>query len=517
MGLAPTLAVAFEAVSVPTLLVLSPTAAGLIAMQMTTRRASFVVSMCAALVQLALLIIGGRLVAGQSLDHFVGLQHRSWLPAWNISFDVQLDAPALWLIALTTLVTTCVSTYAWWSERERPAVFQGLLWLTAGALCGLFVARDLVLFYVFFELMLVPLLLLVGGWGGEQRIRAAMTMFIYTLLGSLPMLVAVLKVGIDANTFLLPKIASQTAAGTLVLPGWTLACFLLAFAIKSPLFPFQGWMPLTYREAPIEATAMLSALVSKAAMFGMLAVVLPLYPSQLDGSTGRLLTWAVLGSLLYASIAAFRQPDARGVVAYSSMAQMGLIFLGLSVFRGDGGGEALAGSYMQAVNHGLISAAMFLICGVVERRAGSGELSRLGGLAKGRPVLATIVLTTSMCALAVPGSNAFAGELLILAGAFRGPWAHAWLWAAIGSIAIVLAAMYVLRLLSALMHDPEHDTAEHSAEARERFGGDLRLELAFLLPLVASMLVLSAWPNMLRSGMNERPVNMVAASAEGAR
>lgn len=500
--------------SIPTLLVLIPAAGGLIAMCMLSKRAVGVVSLLTFLVQAVLIGLGIALTRGTTLAHFVNEQTQDWLPAWGISFHVRLDAASLALIALTTLVTGCAALFAWWVDRDRPAAVHGLLWFSAAAICGMFVARDLVLFYTFFELMLIPLLLYVGGWGGERRIRAALTMLIYTLVGSLPMLVGVLAVGLAGGTFNLDKLAASAQAGSLHLPTWALATFLLSFAIKAPLFPFHGWLPLAYREAPVEGTALLSGVVSKAAMFGMLLVVLPLFQQQLSGVWGDILTWMALFSLLYASLAAFRQPDARGVIAYSSMAQMGLILLGLSVYLGQGGDQGMAGAYMQTVNHGLISAAMFLIAGIVERRAGTGQLARLGGLATGRPVFATTILVVSMCALAVPGSNAFIGEFTILIGTYRGDSGAAWLWATLGSLAVVFAAMYVLRLLSAVMHTPSDTTEAQSAESRERFGGDLsRRELIMIMPLVIAILALSVWPNMLHRSMNEHPVTIAAPAA----
>ncbi|MBC7643636.1 MAG: hypothetical protein H7123_00825, partial [Thermoleophilia bacterium] len=253
----------------------------------------------------------------------------------------------------------------------------------------------------------------------------------------------------------------------------------------------------------------LSGVVSKAAAFGMLVVVLPAYPHLLSGGWGDGIIWVSILSLLYGSITAFRQPDVRGVIAYSSMAQMGLIALGFATYLGAGGEQGVSGAYMQSINHGIISAALFLIAGMIELRTGTGILARLGGLAGGRPVLATVALVVTMCALAVPGSNAFAGELMILLGTFRAAWEHAWIWAAIASLAIVLAAMYALRLLSAMNHAPEENTLAAAEQSRSSFGLDLRLpELSFLMPLVAVLVVLSVWPNAIRREMNERPVQL---------
>ncbi len=527
-----------SAFSLATLLIIAPAAGGLVAMSMLTRRAAAITSLVTFLVQAALLVVGV-----VQLDRFaeragagtvpscgdsaategarvVLAQCSDWFPQWGIQYHVSLGYGALGLIALTTLVTAGASAFAWWADRERPAAMQGLMWLAAASLTGLFVARDLVLFYVFFELMLVPMLLLVGVWGGAQRIRATMTMFVYTLLGSLPMLVGVIAVGVAANDaiaeqgaafggtspFSLPTLSVLAADGALDLSSWVLVAFLLAFAIKAPLLPFHGWLPLAYREAPAEVTAMLSGLVSKAAFFGFLIVVLPLFPSQLEGGWGTALTWVALASLVYGCLAAFRQPDPRGVVAYSSLAQMGLIVLGLSSFTGIGAEQGLAGAYLQSINHGLVSAAAFLLVGIIEIRTGKREFKDLGFLATGRARLASLGLVIALITLAVPGASTFAGELLILVGVFRGD-VSGTLVATIGSFAVVLAAMYALRLVAGLVFSERDTAATDAAQAHERFGADLGpRELLIVGPAVVALLVLSAWPNLMHRPMNQPPV-----------
>ena len=291
--------------------------------------------------------------------------------------------------------------------------------------------------------------------------------------------------------------------------------FLLAFIIKAPLIPFHGWLPLAYREAPAEVTAMLSGLVSKAAYFGLLVVVLPLFPTQLDGAWGTALIWLAVASLVYGCLAAFRQRDPRGVVAYSSLAQMGLIVLGLSTFLSEGGAMGVGGAYLQTINHGLISAGLFLLIGIVEVRTGDRTFAGLGGLAKGRPRLLTIALVLTLITLAVPGASTFAGELLILGGVFRldevGP-----LVATIGGATVVLAAMYALRLVAgAFMNDGSRDIAELDAEdgASHRFGADLRApELFIAIPVVVVLLALSAWPNVAKRAMDQPPVAIAIPS-----
>src|SRR5205814_8981236 len=257
---------------------------------------------------------------------------------------------------------------------------------------------------------------------------------IYTMAGSLLMLASVIVYGLQKNTFDL--VAIQPSGST-----WIFLGFAAAFAIKAPLFPLHGWLPDAYREAPSEVSAVLSGVVSKAATYGFLRIGVAKFPGPTHDVRPLILTLAAIG-LVYGSLLAFRAPDFRGVVAYSSLAQMGLITFGVFAVNGLG----LTGSVLLMVNHGLISATLFLLAGMVERRTTTGEFARIGGMARGRPALATVLMTTGIVALAVPFSSAFAGEFLILAGIFR----RGWGWSVVGAVAIVLAAMYMLRLISAL-------------------------------------------------------------------
>jgi NADH-quinone oxidoreductase subunit M len=254
---------------------------------------------------------------------------------------------------------------------------------------------------------------------------------------------------------------------------------MFAFVIKAPLFPFHGWLPDAYREAPPEVSAVLSGVIAKAGTYGMLRIAIAKFPDPASYYRTTILVLAA-AALVYGSLLAFRAKDFRGVVAYSSLAQSGLIAIGL--FSGTNLG--FDGAVLQMVAHGLVSASLFLIAGAVERRTTTGEFALLGGMAKGRPALATLLMTVGVISLAVPGSAAFAGEFLILAGAYQ----RAWWWAAIGAGAIVLAAMYMLRLISAVLHEARGSTVRDEAL-------DLRPgELALVVPLVGLLLALSAWP-----------------------
>ena len=402
-------------------------------------------------------------------------QQTNWFSDLHVSYHVGQYAFALWLVGLTAVVTTACIAYAWWVGRDRPRAYFGLMLFLMGAVVGVFTAQDLILFYAFFEAMLIPLYILVGVWGGPGRLGATLKFVVYTVAGSLLMLASIVVYGLQQGTFDLTQMGTSSN-------DWLFLGFVIAFAVKAPLFPFHGWLPDAYREAPPEVAALLSGVISKTAAYGLLRIVLTKFPQPVHDFRTPILIMASIG-LIYGSLLAFRAPDIRGVIAYSSLAQMGLITIGLFAANDLG----FNGAVLQMVNHGLVSAALFLLAAMVERRAATGALSSLGGMARGRPMLATALMTTGVIALAVPASSTFAGEFLILAGVFQQNWA----WAVVGAISIVLGAMYVLRLISAVLHDRVGSAVSDSAL-------DLRkAELGVLVPLIACLLVLSACPNLI--------------------
>jgi NADH-quinone oxidoreductase subunit M len=419
---------------------------------------------------------------------------REWFSDLGISYSVGLYGFQFWLVGLTVVVGAAAVGYAMWVGRDRPRAYYGLVLFLVGSLVGVFASQDLLLFYVFFEAMLIPIYVLVGVWGGPQRVKATVTFVLYTMAGSLLMLASIIAFGISQGTFELAELGTSSN-------DWIFLGFLAAFFVKAPLLPFHGWLRLAYTEAPPEIAAILSGVVSKAAVFGLVWIVLPHFPEPVDDLRGLALVLAA-ATLVYGSVLAFRQPDIRGVVAYSSMAQMGLIMLGIFSVNDLG----LDGAILHSVNHGLVSAGFFLLAGMIEARSGSGEFARLGGLAKGRPALASVVLILGMFTLAVPGSANFAGEFSILAGVFERGWGYA----AVGAAAIVLAAMYALRLISAILHDRRASGTDD--ESSDLVGG----ELALVLPLVAILAVLSAWPALVteRSFPLDQPTSFIAGQEQ---
>jgi NADH-quinone oxidoreductase subunit M len=458
--------------TVASLLIWLPIAAGLVIWVLPlSRYATGSLALLASLVEVGLWIEqAARFDFGRSGLQFS--ERASWFSDLHVSYHVGVYGFSLWLVGLTVVAMAASVAYGFWVGRDRPRAYFGLMLFLTGATVGVFVAQDLLLFYAFFEAMLIPLYVLIGVWGGAGRLGATVKFVVYTMTGSLLMLAAIVVYGIHAGTF-------DLVDGPTSPSRWLFLGFMFAFLIKAPLFPFHGWLPDAYREAPPEVTAVLSGVIAKAGVYGMLRIAIPKFPDPASYYRTAVLALAA-AALVYGSVLAFRSPDFRGVVAYSSLAQSGLIALGL--FSGTSLGYD--GAVLQMIAHGLVSASLFLIAGAVERRTTSGEFRLLGGMARGRPALATLLMTVGVISLAVPGSAAFAGEFLILAGSYQ----RAWWWAVIGASGVVLAAMYMLRLISAVLHEARGPVVADEAM-------DLRPgELALVVPLVALLVALSFWP-----------------------
>jgi NADH-quinone oxidoreductase subunit M len=454
-----------------TILIFLPVAAALVVWLLPwSNQAAGSLALLAALVEVGVWInalVRFDFEGGLELDH-----RYTWFGDLGVSYHVGLYGYSLWLVGMSVVVIAAAIAYAYWTGRERPRAYFGLMLFLTGAVVGVFAAQDLLLFYVFFEAMLIPLYVLVGVWGGPGRLGATIKFVIYTMAGSLLMLAAIVVYGLSEGTFDLVDGGPSTNE-------WAFLGFVAAFAVKAPLFPLHGWLPDAYRESSAEVSAVLSGVVSKAAGYGFLAIAIAKFPEPARDLQPLVLGLAATG-LVYGSFLAFRAPDVRGVIAYSSLAQMSLITIGLFAFNDLG----IDGAVLHMVNHGLVSATLFLLAGAIERRTSTGDFARLGGMARGRPALATVLMATGIIALAVPGSSAFAGEFLILAGIFDEGWA----WAAVGAAAIVLAAMYMLRLISGVLHQDVGPAVPDEAL-------DLRpAELAVLVPLVGCLLALSIWP-----------------------
>ncbi len=419
----------------------------------------------------------------------------------GLAWDVGVDGISLWMIVLTAGLFFLAIIAAAVRTPERPRAFMGLLLLAEFGLLGLFAAGDLILFYVFWEAMLIPFAFLIWMWGNERRGPATLTFVIYTMIGSLLMLVAILSAGFiaqDGDEALTFNINALTQHNwTTTQSSWLFAAFGLAFLIKLPLFPFHGWMPQTYTSAPLLVTALLSAVMSKAGAYGLMRVGLPMFPEGAERFATLISVLAVIG-IIYGSLLAWRATTMRLLVAYSSLAHLGFIVLGIMAFNETAG----QGAVLQMVNHGIVTAAAFAIVGIVARaRRGDEEMDEISGLANGAPWLAGIFLVVTMAALAIPGSNAFVGEFFILVGVFQ----ERPLLAVLACIGVVYASVYMLRLYQSSMNGPKRGDADQ-AELGWR-------DSLYLLPLVAAMLLIALWPASITGSTKESVKSTVAAPA----
>jgi NADH-quinone oxidoreductase subunit M len=421
-----------------------------------------------------------------------GLQHVTnvnWIPELGIHYKLGVDGLNLFLIAMTALLWLAATAWAMLPAqsvaRARPRLFYLMLALGETAVLGAFCAQDLALFVLFFDLMLVPFYFLIGVWGGPDRVRATTTFVIYTLVGSLLMLAAAIATGILATpdggqvTFELTQLTQRKLSeGT---QEWIFLCFALAFLVKMPAFPLHAWVPGAYTAAPTPVVAVLSGVLSKVAAYGFLRIVLPVFPDASITFQELMLVIAV-ASILYGSVLAFTQTSATLVVAYSSIAQLGFITLGIFSLRDEGA----QGAIIQMVNHGLVVAPLFFIIALLAARAGgTDDLRRMGGLAMRAPVLAALFLIVALATLAMPGSANFVGEFLILTGVFKAKIVYA----IVAGAGIALAAVYMIRLYQRSMHNP----LAPGAESREMSVADA----VVIVPIVAVILFLAVYPQFV--------------------
>jgi NADH-quinone oxidoreductase subunit M len=416
-----------------------------------------------------------------------GLQYVTsdvWISELGIYWKLGVDGLNLFLILLTALLWTACTVWASLREWDRPKLFFFYLALAETAVLGALMAQDLAVFVIFFDLMLVPFFFLTGQWGSGDRVRATIKLVIYTLVGSLLMLSAAVATGVlsatgdQSLTFELSALAERTLPrGT---QDWIFLFFAAAFLVKMPAFPLHGWMPDGYSAMPMPVLAVFSGVLSKVAAYGFLRIVLPVFPDATVHYQEFMLLLALL-SILYGSVMAFTTTNARLVLGYSSIAQLGFIVLGIFALRETGA----QGAVLQAVNHGLVVAPAFFVVALLAERVGSEDLREMGGLALRAPVLAAMALIVTFAVLAMPGSSNFVGEFLILLGTFDSKIVFAF----VASTGVVLASIYALRLFIAAFHN---NRGVERVESREI---SLRDSLV-LVPLVVAIIALSLYPQL---------------------
>ena len=467
------------------ILIWLPLAVALVATQLPARFAGRVVA-AGSLVTLGIAIsFLARFKLGHSGLQFV--TDKVWISALGIHYKIGLDGLNVALVVLTTLAFSASLVWAAFREWDSPRVFYFNLALAESAVLGAFCAQDLALFIAFFDLMLIPFYFLTGIWGGgPDRVRATTKLVVYTLVGSFFMLAAAVATGVVASdehgtnlTFVISSLQHLPLSHTS--QDWIFLGFAAAFLVKMPLVPFHGWLADGYKAMPIPVVAVFSGILSKVAAYGFLRILLPLFPYA-SVHFQMLMLLIALVSILWATPIAFTTPDARLVVAYSSVAQLAFITLGIFSLRSQGGQGAL----LQMVNHGLVTVPLFFIVAALAARAGGSEALRdMGGIAFRAPVLAALFLIVAFATLAMPGSSNFIGEFMILFGVFRAKLAIS----VIAFAGVIGAAVYALRMYITSMHNrvgPKVASREIGIA-----------EAAGIVPLVAVILVLAFYPQFV--------------------
>ena len=410
-----------------------------------------------------------------------------WIPAWGVRFALGIDGIAMMMILLTTFIMVLAVAGSWTGVRTRTHGYYALMLLLTAGMLGVFMSLDLFLFYVMWEVMLVPMYFIVGIWGGERRIYASVKFFIYTMVGSLLMLVAIIYLGLAAAdprtgvpNFSYDYIMQTVQVGpTAAL--WLFGAFFLVFAVKVPMFPFHTWLPDAHVEAPTAGSVVLAGIMLKLGTFGFIRLAVPLFPDAALHPTVRavILGLAVVG-IVYGALVSLVQPDFKKLVAYSSVSHLGFVMLGIFALTV----ESVQGALMVMINHGISTGALFFLIGMIYERRHTRMIDSYGGIARAVPLFAALLTLVSLSSIGLPGTNGFIGEFLVLVGAFR---THPVL-AVISATAVIFAAAYLLwaiqRILFNALDKPEN---MHIPDLNRR-------ELALMTPLVVCIIWLGVYP-----------------------
>ena len=418
-----------------------------------------------------------------------------WIPAFGIDYHVGVDGISLWLVVLTGFLTPISLLSSWESIEKKTKEFTFFVLALEAFMLGVFVALDLFLFYVFWDAMLIPMYFLIGVWGYDRRIYAAIKFMLYTMAGSVLMLVAILGLAYlhseatGSYSFDYARLLSMQIAPTTQY--WFFLAFAVAFAIKVPLFPFHTWLPDAHVEAPTAGSVILAGVLLKMGTYGLVRFAFPLFPSAAITFAPWIAVLAVIG-IVYGALVAMVQPDMKKLVAYSSVSHMGFVMLGMFALNPNG----LNGSILQQINHGVSTGALFLIVGIIYERRHTREIAQFGGLSTVMPVYATIFLIMTMSSIGLPLLNGFIGEFTIMMGALQ---VSLW-WAVFGGAGIVLGAAYMLWLYQRTMFGKNENPANQNLL-------DLNArELATLIPLIIVAFWIGLYPAPFFNVL-DKPVN----------
>lgn len=411
----------------------------------------------------------------------------AWIPAWGIRFTIGVDGIAVMMILLTTFIMLLAVGGSWTSIRARTHSYYALLLVLTTGMLGVFMALDLFLFYVMWEVMLVPMYFIVGIWGGDRRIYASIKFFIYTMVGSLLMLVAIVYLGLASRNpatglpsfnydFVLANAAITSTAAK-----WLFGAFFLAFAVKVPMFPFHTWLPDAHVEAPTAGSVVLASIMLKLGTFGFIRLAVPLFPTAAmsPGIRTAILWLAVIG-IVYGALVSLVQPDFKKLVAYSSVSHLGFVMLGIFALTV----QSVQGALMVMINHGISTGALFFLIGMIYERRHTRLIEAYGGIARVVPMFAALLTIVSFSSIGVPGTNGFIGEFLVLIGAFR----TEPVLATIAATAVIISAAYLLWAIQRILFNPlDKPENQHIPDLNGR-------ELAVMVPLIACIVWLGVYP-----------------------
>jgi NADH-quinone oxidoreductase subunit M len=414
----------------------------------------------------------------------------SWISVagWDIHYSLGVDGLSILLLLLTTFITPISLLSTWTAVEERVKEFMIFFLLLESGMTGVFLAQDLFLFYIFWEFTLVPMYFLIGIWGGPRRIYAAIKFFLYTMAGSILMLLAILWLGINQGTFSLPDLIA-TGGIPANIQMWLFIAFAAAFAIKVPMWPLHSWLPDAHVEAPTAGSVILAGVLLKMGTYGFLRFNIPLFPQASIKAAPYIGVLAVIG-IIYGAIVSYYQKDIKKLVAYSSVSHLGFVMLGLFALNVQG----IEGGILQMINHGISTGALFLLVGVVYEQTHTREFSVYGGLWKIMPIYGTVMLIVSLSSMGLPGLNGFVGEFTILLGAFGSkalgsPW-----FAGFAAIGVILAAIYILYMFQKIFMGPEGSIVEEV----KKHGHALRdlswREIATIVPLLIFIFWIGLYP-----------------------
>jgi NADH-quinone oxidoreductase subunit M len=441
-----------------------------------------------------------------------------WIGGLNIGYHVGIDGLSLLMVLLTTFLTPLALLGTWNSIDKRIKEYTMMVLLLETGMLGVFASLDLFLFYVFWEAMLIPMYFIIGLWGGQDRVYAAVKFFLYTLFGSLLMLVAIIALGYFASTLpgglfttdivTLYGVASRIPA-TLQL--WMFLAFALSFAIKVPLFPLHTWLPDAHVQAPTAGSVILAGVLLKMGTYGFIRFCVPLFPAATIQVAPYISVLAVVG-IVYGALVSMVQTDMKKLVAYSSVSHLGFVVLGIFAMTEEG----MQGAIIQMVNHGLSTGALFLLVGMIYERTHTRAISEYGGVAKLMPVFAAFLMIVSLSSIGLPGLNGFVGEFLILLGAFNSTLLGSHAYAAFAALGVIFSAVYLLWMYQRVMLGPVREGGLYNGHTLT----DLTTrEIATLIPIVLFIVWIGVYPRTFLSKSAEtakRTVQLIEATERGA-